>query len=101
MQNRRRFLVNEPDGIGLRLPLGALRPAPRVLEDADAAGHDFSGQARRDDLRICSPSTDTAEAFYRFEVPEHGISELFLFVGTVLEPRVAFDITQWISALLC
>ena len=39
-------------------------------------------------------STDTAEAFYRFEVPEHGISELFLFVGTVLEPRVAFDITR-------
>ena len=27
-------------------------------------------------------------------MPEHGISELFLFVGTVLEPRVAFDITR-------
>ncbi|CAM9230380.1 unnamed protein product, partial [Phaeothamnion confervicola] len=35
-----------------------------------------------------------AEAFFRFKVAGHGISELFLFAGTVAEPVVALDRTR-------
>lgn len=35
-----------------------------------------------------------AQAFYRFRVPEHGVSELFLFVGSVVEPDVSIDRTK-------
>jgi hydrocephalus-inducing protein len=31
------------------------------------------------------------EAFFKFKIPSHGIDELFLFSGTVLEPEVVFD----------
>ena len=36
----------------------------------------------------------SAQAFYRFRVPEHGVSELFLFVGSVVEPDVSIDRTK-------
>lgn len=35
-----------------------------------------------------------AQAFYRFRVPEHGVSETFLFVGSVVEPDVSIDRTK-------
>ncbi|CAM9629708.1 unnamed protein product, partial [Ectocarpus sp. 4 AP-2014] len=35
-----------------------------------------------------------AEAFYRFRIPEHGVSELFLFAGGVVEPDIAVDRTK-------
>jgi hydrocephalus-inducing protein len=33
----------------------------------------------------------SSEAFYRFSVPSAALSQLFLVVGTVVEPRVALD----------
>lgn len=32
------------------------------------------------------------EAYYIFEVPEHKITKNFLFVGTVKEPNVFYDV---------
>ncbi|CAM9307133.1 unnamed protein product, partial [Choristocarpus tenellus] len=37
---------------------------------------------------------ETAEAFFRFRVPDHGVSELFLFGGSVVEPNVTLDHTR-------
>lgn len=34
------------------------------------------------------------QAFYRFRIPEHGVSELFLFAGGVVEPDVTMDRTK-------
>merc|ERR1719230_295766 len=35
-----------------------------------------------------------AEAFFRFRIPAHGVDELFLFAGSVVEPRVSLDRTR-------
>lgn len=36
----------------------------------------------------------TAKAFFRFRIPEHGVSELFLFAGSVVEPDITVDRTR-------
>ena len=35
-----------------------------------------------------------AEAFFRFKIPAQGVDELFLFAGSVVEPRVMLDRTR-------
>lgn len=32
-----------------------------------------------------------SKAFFRFRIHEHGVSEMFLFVGSVVEPDVTID----------
>ena len=34
----------------------------------------------------------THESYWTFEIPEHGLVEKFLVVGTVIEPNVFFDV---------
>lgn len=34
------------------------------------------------------------QAFFRFRIPEHGVSELFLFAGAVVEPDITVDRTR-------
>ena len=34
------------------------------------------------------------KAFFRFRIPDHGVSELFLFAGVVVEPDVTIDRTR-------
>lgn len=34
------------------------------------------------------------QAYFRFRVPEHGVSELFLFAGSVVEPDITLDRTR-------
>lgn len=39
-------------------------------------------------------SSPAWQAFYRFRIPDHGVSELFLFAGNVVEPDVTVDRTK-------
>lgn len=34
------------------------------------------------------------QAFFRFRIPEHGVNELFLFAGSVVEPDISVDRTR-------
>lgn len=34
------------------------------------------------------------QAFFRFKIPEHGVNELFLFAGGVVEPDISMDRTR-------
>lgn len=39
-------------------------------------------------------SSTPSQAFFRFRIPEHGVSELFLFAGGVVEPDITVDRTR-------
>ena len=94
VQNRRRFLVTNPTASAYDFHWEPCGQPHASWKTPTPRGMILAGKRGEMIFEFTPSSTDTAEAFYRFEVPEHGISELFLFVGTVLEPRVAFDITR-------
>ncbi len=49
---------------------------------------------RRHEPKNIAANFSLRQAFYRFRIPEHGVSELFLFAGGVVEPDVAMDRTK-------
>jgi len=94
VQNRRRFLVTNPTSSAYDFRWEPCGQPHAAWKTPTPRGMILAGKRGEMIFEFTPSSTDTAEAFYRFVVPEHGISQLFLFVGTVLEPRVALDRTR-------
>ncbi|KAJ1445550.1 hypothetical protein M885DRAFT_473458 [Pelagophyceae sp. CCMP2097] len=89
--NTKRFHVANPTAASYDFswePVGQPHAAWRCGTPRGAV---LSGKRGEMVFEFTPATTGVAEAFYRFRVPEHAINELFLFVGTVVEPRVALD----------
>ena len=79
VQNRRRFLVTNPTASAYDFHWEPCGQPHASWKTPTPRGMILAGKRGEMIFEFTPSSTDTAEAFYRFEVPEHGISELFLF----------------------
>ncbi|EGB10058.1 hypothetical protein AURANDRAFT_62593 [Aureococcus anophagefferens] len=94
VQNTKRFHVVNPTASSYDFvwePSGQPHAAWRC---GTPRGMILSGKRGEMVFEFTPNTVGVAEAFYRFKIPEHGIDELFLFVGQVVEPRVTFDRTR-------
>ncbi|KAH8054149.1 hypothetical protein JL720_14520 [Aureococcus anophagefferens] len=94
VQNTKRFHVVNPTASSYDFvwePSGQPHAAWRC---GTPRGTILSGKRGEMVFEFTPNTVGVAEAFYRFKIPEHGIDELFLFVGQVVEPRVTFDRTR-------
>jgi hypothetical protein len=91
VRNTKRFHVINPQNASYDFtfePEGAPNPAFRCVS---SGGIMLSGKRSEMVFEFTPDTIQTSEAFYRFKIPSHGVNELFLFVGTVLEPKVSLN----------
>jgi hydrocephalus-inducing protein len=91
VRNTKRFYVINPQNVSYEFtwePEGVPNPAFRCVT---GEGLMLAGKRSEMVFEYTPDTVAMSEAFYRFKIPAHGVSELFLFVGSVLEPKVSFD----------
>lgn len=92
VRNTRRFFVVNPTNVAYSFAWevvgGASSPAFRC---ASPRGMVLAGKRFEMVFEYTPSEVKTTELLYRFMVPEHNIDQLFLVVGSVVEPRVFMD----------
>lgn len=59
-----------------------------------SAGMLFAGKRAEMVFEYLPEEVVVAEAFFKFKLPNAGLEQLFLFAGSVVEPRVAFSVAK-------
>jgi len=91
VRNTKRFCVHNPTSVPYDFTweaTGVPDPAWRCMTPK---GTILSGRKGEMIFEYTPEAVGHAEAFFKFNIPSHGIDELFLFSGTVVEPEVLFD----------
>lgn len=91
VQNTKRFLVTNPTAAAYDFswePCGQPNAAWRCLTPR---GMILPGKRGEMIFEFTPTQVSISETFFRFSIKEHAINELFLFAGTVVEPRVFLD----------
>ncbi|CAM9698611.1 unnamed protein product, partial [Chrysoparadoxa australica] len=94
VRNAKRFYVVNPTNVSYNFvwePLGEPNPSWKCLTPR---GMILAGKRGEMAFEFTPDDMSTAEAFYRFKISDHSVSELFLFVGQVAEPLVTLDLTR-------
>eukprot|EP00753_Platysulcus_tardus_P018896 PLAT7033.13.p2 GENE.PLAT7033.13~~PLAT7033.13.p2 ORF type:complete len:1497 (-),score=833.67 PLAT7033.13:92-4582(-) len=96
VKNTMRFNVVNPMNVAYEFSwtavgAGGTHPAFRC---ATPRGVMVAGKAQEMVFEYTPRTVGTHESFWRFSVPEHGVSALFLVVGRVVEPKVSLDRTH-------
>lgn len=91
VRNTARFMVVNPMNSSYEFvweAVGASNPAFRCVSQK---GIVLAGRRYEMVFEFTPEDVGASEAFFRFAVPQHGISQLFLFAGDVIEPRVSLS----------
>lgn len=94
LRNVFRFSVVNPTSENYEFkwePLGDPSPFWRC---AMGSGMLFSGKSTEMTFEYLPEEDTTAESFFKFTLPSVGLSQIFLFAGNVIEPRVAFSTSK-------
>ena len=94
VRNTQRFCVHNPTAASYDFtwePCGEPDPSWRC---ATPKGTVVSGKKGEMVFEYTPDAVGLAEAFFKLCIPAHGLEELFLFAGNVVEPEVALDRTR-------
>ncbi|KAJ3036631.1 hypothetical protein HDV00_002527 [Rhizophlyctis rosea] len=91
VKNTKRFYLLNPTNIDYNFDWVAQVNDDRVFRCLTPKGLVMSGKKFEMVMEFVPENVDVKEALWRFNIPGHGISIPFLFVGQALEPNVFMD----------
>ncbi|KAJ3047832.1 hypothetical protein HK097_011139 [Rhizophlyctis rosea] len=91
VKNTKRFYLLNPTSIDYNFEWVPVVNDERVFRCLTQKGVVMSGKKYEMVLEFIPETVDVKEALWRFNIPGHGISIPFLFVGQALEPNVFMD----------
>jgi len=93
-RNAKRFYIVNPTDASYDFiiePIGTAASATSPIKCLTQRGMLLPGKRFELTFEFTPVVSSTQEAFFRYAIPAHNVSQLFLVAGTVSEPRVSFD----------
>jgi len=94
VRNTKRFCVHNPTAQAYEFTWEAVGEPDPSWKCATPKGTIGAGRKGEMIFEYTPDTTGVAEAFFKLKIPSHGLEELFLFAGCVVEPQVFFDKTR-------